>query len=376
MYIKFFPNEYVIRYKKGKRVDAGKGLAFYYFDKSTSVAVVPVSGMETDFIFEETTADFQNVTVQGQLAYRVTDYERIAELMNFIVNLRSKIYYDDPLKKLSKRITNIADVLIKNRIGRVELTKAIQSERDLAGEIFEELRGVEEVAQLGVEITGFSILRIGANAETHRALEARTREEILKESDDALYERRNASIEQERKIKENELNTEISVEEKKKQIRETEIATKRMLLEKENELQEIKINADAERARIETLAETERVRLETEAKTERERIETAAKAECEQMKIDAEIEIERKRKELADMKLENAKKDADAEAYRVKAVMEAYNMLSPEVLIALATLNMEPEKMIAGAFEKLAVNSEKIGTLNITPDLLESLTKR
>lgn len=41
--------------------------------------------------------------------------------------------------------------------------------------------------------------------------------------------------------------------------------------------------------------------------------------------------------------------------------------------MALATLNMEPEKMIAQAFDKLAANSEKIGTLNITPDLLESL---
>ena len=363
MYIKFLPNEYVIRYKKGKKQDAGKGLSFYYFDKSTAVAVVPVSCMDADFIFEEKTSDFQNVTVQGQLTYRVTDYDKIAEMMNFTADLKTKRYYAEPLKKLSKRIVNIADVLIKNRIGAIELTQAISSEQDFAAGIFEELRTVEEVAMLGVEITGFSILRISAAAETHRALEARTREEILKESDDALYERRNASIEQERRVKENELNTEISVEEKKKQIRETEIATKRMLLEKQNELDRIKI-----------VAEAERKRMETEAQTEQARLETAAEVEREQMKIDAQIEIERKRKELADMKLENAKKDADAEAYRVAQIMEAYNRLSPEVLIALATLNMEPERMIAGAFEKLAANSEKIGTLNITPDLLESLT--
>ena len=56
--------------------------------------------------------------------------------------------------------------------------------------------------------------------------------------------------------------------------------------------------------------------------------------------------------------------------------MDAYNKLSPEVLVALATLNMEPETLIAQAFDKLAVNSEKIGTLNITPDLLASLTTR
>lgn len=365
MYIKFLPNEFVIRYKKGRKIAAGKGLSFRYFDKSTAVAVIPASGMDADFIFEETTRDFQNVTVQGQIAYRVTDYERIAELMNFSVDLKTKNYYDEPLKKISKRIINIVDVLIKNRIGEIELTKAIRVEPVIADDIRDELIKAEEVARMGIEITGFSILRIAANNETNRALEAKTREEILKESDDAMYERRNASIEQERKIKENELSTEISVEEKKKQIRETEIATKRMVLEKENELKRIKINAETEQAKIETAAETERAR-----------IKTAAMAEREHMKIDAQIGIERKKKELADMKLENAKKDAEAEAYRVGKIMEAYNSLSPEVLIALATLNMEPEKMIAAAFEKLAVNSEKIGTLNITPDLLESLTAR
>lgn len=351
MYIKFLPNDYVLRYKNGKLIAGGAGMSFHYFRKSTAVALVPVSAMDTDFIFEEKTSDFQNVTIQGQITYRITDYKRIASMMNFTINLRTKTYYDDPLKKLSKRIINLADVLIKNRIGSIELSAAIREDTDLAGDILEQLRQIDEIVKLGIEITGFSILRISANNETQRALEARTREEILKESDDALYERRNASIEQERKVKENELNTEISVEEKKKQIKETEINTKRMLLEKENELSRIKI----------------------EAETERKKTETAAKAEREKMEIDASIEIERKKKELAEMKLENAKKDADAEAYRVGVVMEAYNRLSPEVLVALATLNMEPEKMIASAFEKLAVNSEKIGTLNITPDLLESL---
>ncbi|MDE5564705.1 MAG: hypothetical protein K2I93_06080, partial [Oscillospiraceae bacterium] len=94
----------------------------------------------------------------------------------------------------------------------------------------------------------------------------------------------------------------------------------------------------------------------------------------ERIRLDAEIELERKRKELADLRFENAKKDADAEAYRIGAVMEAYNRLSADVLVALASLNMEPEMVIAQAFEKLAANSGNIGTLNITPDLLESLT--
>ena len=46
------------------------------------------------------------------------------------------------------------------------------------------------------------------------------------------------------------------------------------------------------------------------------------------------------------------------------------------VLVALATMSMEPEKIIAQAFHQLAANPGKIGTLNITPDLLESLKGR
>ena len=44
---------------------------------------------------------------------------------------------------------------------------------------------------------------------TDGALEAAAREEILRQQDDAIYKRRNAAIEQERLVKENELNTEI-----------------------------------------------------------------------------------------------------------------------------------------------------------------------
>lgn len=343
MYIKFLPNEYVLRYRKGKLKAEGTGLSFLFMERNTSACSIPVSNIDADFIFQEATQDFQTVSVQGQLTYRILDYKKIAGAMDFSVNLKTKQYNNNPMAKLSKRIVNIAEVLVKSRIGISVMTNAIQSSLELAVQVLAEMQKNDELKALGIYVTGFSILKIAPNNETSRALEAKTREDILKQSDDALYERRNASIEQERRVKENELNTEISVEEKKKKIKETEIQTKRMILERENEIEKIRTQSEAER---------------------------------EQMKIDAEIMLERKRRELAELRFENAKKDADAEAYRIGAVMEAYGKLSTEVLVALATLNMEPEKMIAQAFEKLAASSAKIGTLNITPDLLESLTGR
>lgn len=343
MYIKFLPNEYVIRYRNGKVVREGCGLSFFFFEHNTSAVSIPVSNNDADFIFEETTSDFQVVTVQGQLTYKISDFKKIAGALDFTVNLRNKSHYNNPIQKLSKRIINIAEVLVKSKIGTTRLTEALQSSQEIAESVYAELKTNAELLDLGVQICGFSVLKVSANMDTARALEAKTREEILKQADDALYERRNASIDQERKVKENELNTELSIEQKKKAIKESEIATKKMVLEKEGELAKM---------RVESENEIKRMQLENEAI------------------------LEQKRRELADIRFENAKKEADAEAYRVAAVMEAYTKLSPEVLVALATMNMEPEKLIAQAFQQLAGNSQKIGQLNITPDLLESVMNK
>ena len=343
MYIKFSPNQYVLRYKQGQKVAQGAGLSFFFWAHNTSACVLPISGTDIDFMFEETTQDFQTVTVQGQLTCRIADFEKAAAALDFTVNLRNGAYVDQPMEKLSKRMVNLAHVLVKSHIGAMGLTEAIQVSRSLADQVLSEMEQNEECAALGVTVTGCSILKIRANPETSRALEAKRREDILRESDDAIYVRRNASIEQERKVKENELNTQICVEEKKKAIKETELQTKRLELEGEGELQKIEVRSATEQ---------------------------------EQMRLDAAIALERKRQELTELRLANAKKDADAEAYRIRVIMEAYNELSADVLVALATMSMEPEKIIAQAFHQLAANPGKIGTLNITPDLLESLKGR
>jgi hypothetical protein len=72
-FIKFQPSEYVLKYSNGKIVKEGVGLSFWYYVPSTSIVVVPVGSSDVPFIFEETTSDFQTVTVQGQITYRIVD---------------------------------------------------------------------------------------------------------------------------------------------------------------------------------------------------------------------------------------------------------------------------------------------------------------
>src|SRR6202012_3170138 len=130
---------------------------------------------------------------------------------------------------------------------------------------------------VGLEVLGLSILAIRPTPETARALEAETREKIFREADEAVYSRRNAAVEQERAIKENELNTEIAVENKKRQIRETQMESERAVQEKQHQ------------------------------------IEAAA--------LDAGIKLEETRKDLVVLASENARAEADARAYGVSTTM-------------------------------------------------------
>jgi hypothetical protein len=73
---------------------------------------VPVSSTDVPFIFNETTADFQAVTVQGHLTYRVTDPQKLARLLDYSVKPGGGYITEDP-EKLPLRITHA-----KTRVGR------------------------------------------------------------------------------------------------------------------------------------------------------------------------------------------------------------------------------------------------------------------
>lgn len=329
--IKFLPSEYVFKYKNGKIVKEGNGLSFIYYVPSTSVVVIPTSSADVPFVFQEITNDYQTVNVQGQITYKISDYKKVAEILDYTYDMKNKKYIKDDYKKIPQRLVNITKVLTKKSIENMPLKEAIKSSESLANLIKQTLMESSEVKNLGIEIIGFSILAIIPNKETARALEATAREEILKKADEAIYERRNSSIEQERIVKENELNTEIAIEKKRKQIQEEQLELKRLKMEKENKMKDEELGY--------------------------------------------KTKLEEKRKEFIKLSAENSKQDADSKAYQFEAMMKVFNEMDPNVIQALAAINMEPEKLIAGAFQQLANKADKIGELNISPDLLQSLIK-
>jgi hypothetical protein len=221
------------------------------------------------------------------------------------------------------------NVLARAELQTLKLREAIRASDALVRAVRNRLTASGEVSQLGLEILGLNILAIKPTPETARALEAETREQLLKEADEAIYARRNSAVEQERAIKENELNTEIAVENKKRQIRETQMEAERVVQEKQHQLA--------------------------------------------QADMSAKVLLEDKRKELVALAADNAKAEADARAYGVSTSMQAIRSVDARVLQALASVGMKPEQLIAVAFQELAAKADKIGQLNVSPDLLREL---
>ncbi len=62
-------NFHVVRYSKGKVVQAGRGLAFWFLPDVTSVAQIPMDDREMPFHFTGRTRDYQEVTVQGMMTW-------------------------------------------------------------------------------------------------------------------------------------------------------------------------------------------------------------------------------------------------------------------------------------------------------------------
>jgi regulator of protease activity HflC (stomatin/prohibitin superfamily) len=309
-YLKAPPTSYVILFKAGKAVKQGAGLSFVYFAPTSTVVNVPLGSRDVPFAFQETTSDFQQVTVQGTLTWRVADPQRLAAMFNHAVDSRGTYQTDEP-DLVTDWLTRTTQVLVRGVVGKQVLRAALKTAETLSRDVLLGLRADDGVTMMGVEVLGLTVLGVQPAPEMGRALEAQAREALQGQADEAIYARRRMAVEQERVIKETELNTEIAVEDKKRLIREKQMA--------------------------------------------------------------ADVSVEDARGVLVDRRVANDRKDADGRAYALEAVLKPVRDVDWRTLMAVGAGGGDSRLMIAMAFRELAENAGKIGTLNISPDLLQSL---
>lgn len=309
-YMKAAPTSWVMQFKGSKLKREGAGLSFFYWEPTTTLVQVPMSSVDVPFAFTEVTADFQQVTVQGQLTFRVAEPKKLAALMDYSVTPSGAFRSEDP-QKLTERLVAAAQILTRTSLQQWALRDGLTRSEPLEQAVLAGLRGTDAVKMLGVEVLQVAVLSVRPTPEMARALEAEAREALQRQSDEAIYERRTAAVEQERRVKQSELETEIMVEQKRRHIRETKMA--------------------------------------------------------------ADIAMEKEREKLLEQKAANERTLADAQAYTLEKTLMPIRELDWKTLQALSQTRMDPASLIAIAFRELAENAQKIGELNMSPDLLKSL---
>lgn len=330
-FVKSQPTVHLMQFRNGRVVREGVGNAFFYYAPTTTLVAVPVGTQARPFMLELVTGDFQNVTLQGQVDWRISEPRLIAGMLDFSLKPGSTQYASEEPERLGERVVAQVQVAVQQQLQGLNLQGALRSGAAVAQSVQRLLAQQPELRALGVQVLNVVVTAIKPKPDIARALEAEAREANLKAADDAIYLRRMASVEKERAIRENELQTEVAVERKQREIQEARVEARVALMRSENAQRDEQMTSD--------------------------------------------VALEAKRTGFVSQQTQNSRTLAEAEAYRVAAVMQAFERADPRIIQALAAVGMQPGQLIAQAFGDLAAKAERIGQLNVSPDLLQSLVQ-
>ncbi len=301
---------HLIRFRRGRLTQSGRGLAFWFHPMSTSVAEIPIDDRELPFLYHGRSHDFQDVTIQGTIAFRVVDPEKLAQRVDFTIGLATGALLHQPHEKLGALVTELAQQFTWEYLTQTELASILESGFDaIRGRIEAGLAADRGILEMGIEIVSVRVGAIRPEPETEKALQIPVREAIQQRADQASFERRALAVEKERAIQENELQNQIELARREE-----------LLITQRGQNGRRQATETSEADQIETVARANRIGVEAQAEANRiERVEQA------------KVAAERDR-------------------------MEIYRDFPAERLVALAV-------------QKLAGKLERIEHVNITPDL-------
>jgi len=295
----------------GTTVRSGAGLSFWFRPLSAVLNEVPIDDRELPLFFHARTRDFQDVTVQATITFRVTDPATAAGRIDFSIDPETGVWRSTPLDQVAGLLTESAQQYAIDLLATAELTAVLTGgvgpvRTVIAGG----LRSDHRLAETGIAVVDVRVVALRPEPEVEKALRTPTREQVQQEADKATFERRALAVERERAIGENELQTKIELARREEQlVGQRGVNTRR---EAEENAAAGAIAAEAEARRTVTLAE---------ARAQDTRLAGAAVG--------------------------------DAEAARVAA----YRDVPEPVLVALAV-------------KELAANLPQIDTLVLSPDLV------
>ncbi len=253
-------NVHVIRTRNGQRVADGRGLAFWFRPLTHSVAEIPLGDREFAFVAHGRSKDFQKITVQGAVAWRVGDPDSASTRLDFTIDLATGAPKGRPLEQIETLVGGLAEQVVQRAVAAHPVHALLGEALDATQQgIATAIEGHAALAALGIEIVGVRVGDIKPSPEVEKALQTPTRERIQQSADEATFGRRAMAVEKERAIAENELHNRIELAK-----RESELIDQRGLNARREAVESVeaaRISADGQAARKRQASETEAERV-------------------------------------------------------------------------------------------------------------------
>ncbi|MFD6337986.1 SPFH domain-containing protein [Streptomyces sp. NPDC060131] len=276
------PTAHVRHHRRGRLVHDGPGLSFWFRALTAALSEVPVDDRELAMAFHARTADFQDVTVQSTVTYRISEPATAAARLDFSIDPDTGAWRGAPLEQLATLLTETAQQHALDVLARTPLSAALADGVTAVRErISEGLAAEPRLPATGIEVVAVRVVAIRPEPEVERALRTPAREQIQQEADRATYERRAVAVERERTIAENELASRIELARREERLVEQHGTNARREAEES-------AAADAVRAEAEALRTVRLAKAEAEAA--RETGEARARAQSAWLRVHAETD--------------------------------------------------------------------------------------
>jgi regulator of protease activity HflC (stomatin/prohibitin superfamily) len=253
-------SSYVIRYRNGRAVRSGRGLAFWFRPQRASIAELPMDDRDTALFVKGRSKDFQDVAVQGRISWRVADPQRLAERVDFTIGLFAGKHNGDPIDQIESRFGGLAHQAAAQYLMERPVRELLDAGLEpLRQRIEAALIDSPALSEIGVETITVRLSSIAPSSELERALQTPTFEALQQKADEAMFERRALAVDKERAIAENELANKVELARREKQ-----------LIAEEADNQRARAVAAAEAGQVAAAAEAERIRSVEAARAEAE----------------------------------------------------------------------------------------------------------
>jgi len=252
-YFKAEPTEFARMKAGGKTSKEGVGISGFFMPFRTTLELVPLTASDQPFAFPEVTSDKQEVAFQGGIVYRIVDPQKVMAQYSFAVNPVTRAYLTEDPQKIPQHILQLVRGEAKAIVQATPLEEVLVRGKSLATDITSKLSEMNAIPEMGIEFRNLYFDSITPNPAIAKALEADYRESLLQKADAVIYARRVQAVENERKIREEEMKTDTQMEQGRKQL--VELQGQNVLREAEDNAKAVEIGGIGKAKTVQVIGE-------------------------------------------------------------------------------------------------------------------------